>query len=223
MGKNAGTEDFKGRKFIVIELKNVCKTFGEQIIFKNMNMTINDGEFVAITGKSGCGKTTLINIIGALEDVDSGEVTVDGIDITQRKNKLTYLQKKIGFLFQNFALVDTKTVRENMELIYHKSRSDISVEKALEMVGMADKIDTPVYQLSGGEQQRVAMARLMVKQCEIILADEPTGALDMANTAQVMDIFKRINESGKTVIIVTHDLNVAKCCDRTIAISEDYL
>ena len=219
MGENRSYKNPEGRGFIMIELKNICKAFGNQQLYKDFSLTIETGEFVVLSGKSGCGKTTLLNIIGGLENVDSGSVTVDGIDITGRKNKMAYFQKKAGFLFQNFALVDTKTVRENLDLIYKKSRSGISFEAALDKVGLSDKIDEKVYRLSGGEQQRAAVARLMVKQCDIILADEPTGSLDRENAEEIIRLLSEFCKMGRTVVMVTHDESFKNAGDRIVELS----
>lgn len=189
----------------MITIKNLSKSFGENKLFDNYSLQINDGEFVIFTGVSGCGKTTLLNMIGSLEKADSGEITVDGMDITQKKNQREYLKRKVGFLFQNFALVDNKTVEENLKLVKNDCRSEVSIEEALEMVGLSDKAKQKVYSLSGGEQQRAALARLIVKKCDCVLADEPTGSLDRKNADTVFSILEKINESGKTVIMVTHD------------------
>lgn len=189
----------------MITIKNLSKSFGEKKLFDNYSLQINDGEFVIFTGVSGCGKTTLLNMIGSLEKADSGEITVDGMDITQKKNQREYLKRKVGFLFQNFALVDNKTVEENLKLVKNDCRSGVSIEEALEMVGLSDKAKQKVYSLSGGEQQRAALARLIVKKCDCVLADEPTGSLDRKNADTVFSILEKINESGKTVIMVTHD------------------
>lgn len=189
----------------MITIKNLSKSFGEKKLFENYSLQINDGEFVIFTGVSGCGKTTLLNMIGSLEKADSGEITVDGMDITQKKNQREYLKRKVGFLFQNFALVDNKTVEENLKLVKNDCRSGVSIEEALEMVGLSDKAKQKVYSLSGGEQQRAALARLIVKKCDCVLADEPTGSLDRKNADTVFSILEKINESGKTVIMVTHD------------------
>lgn len=189
----------------MITIKNLSKSFGEKKLFENYSLQINDGEFVIFTGVSGCGKTTLLNMIGSLESADSGEIEVDGMDITQKKNQREYLKRKVGFLFQNFALVDNKTVEENLKLVKNNCRSGVSIEEALEMVGLSDKAKQKVYSLSGGEQQRAALARLIVKKCDCVLADEPTGSLDRKNADTVFSILEKINESGKTVIIVTHD------------------
>ena len=145
-------------------------------------------------------------MIGALEPVDSGKILVDGTDITVRRNQKAYLRKRIGFLFQNFALVENKTVRQNIELIQKNCRSGVSVEDALDAVGLLTKANEMVYSLSGGEQQRTAIARLMFKQCDIILADEPTGSLDRHNADNIVKILHEMNQAKKTVIMVTHDM-----------------
>lgn len=192
----------------MIEIKGLRKEFDGQEVFNGLDLVIENGDFVVFSGPSGCGKTTLLNMIGALEPVDSGTIIVDGIDITKKRNHLNYFRTKIGFLFQNFALVDNKTVRQNLELIQKSYRSQTSIEEALDTIGLADKINQKVYTLSGGEQQRVALARLMLKRCDLILADEPTGSLDSDNATRVMSILKILNNQGKTVILVTHDENI---------------
>ncbi len=207
----------------MIVLKNVCKQYEEHIIFQNLNMKINDGEFIALTGASGSGKTTLLNMIGAIEPVTSGEILVDRKNIQKRSNQREYYRDKVGFLFQNFALVENKTVAENMNIVKKPARSDISIEQALEYVGLSDKLNQKVYKLSGGEQQRIALARLMVKKCDIVLADEPTGSLDKNNAKIVLDILKKINSMRKTVIIVTHDMDIAKQCNRNIEIANGHI
>lgn len=190
----------------MIELKAVKKSFGDRVLYQNLNLQIADGEFVVLTGASGCGKTTLLDMIAGIEPIDSGTILADGLDITKRKNRLTYFQTKLGMLFQNFALIENMTVRKNLELVQKKSRSDIAIEDALRYVGIQEYLDKKVCTLSGGEQQRMALARLMVKQCSIILADEPTGSLDADNAAKVMAILSDLNRMGKTVVMVTHDI-----------------
>lgn len=189
----------------MIKLENVCKRYGERILFENYNTQISDHEFVVFSGKSGCGKTTLLNMIGGIEATDSGRIWVDNVDITQKKELLNYFRYKVGFLFQNFALIENKTVKENLSIVRKASRTSISIEEALERVGLEEKINSKIYTLSGGEQQRIALARLMIKKCDIILADEPTGSLDRENTDIVMDILEEYYQHGKTVVIVTHD------------------
>ena len=189
----------------MITIQNLCKRFGDKVLFENYNLSIPDGEFVVFSGESGCGKTTLLNMIGCLEKPDSGSIVIDGIDIWKTKRRRDLFSYKLGFLFQNFALLEDKTVLQNLNIINKKYRSAMSPEEALELVGLSDAINTKVYKLSGGEQQRVALARLMLKQSDVILADEPTGSLDERNADIVMELLHKINESGKTVILVTHN------------------
>lgn len=199
----------------MIEIKNLKKSFGEQKIFEEFSLTINDGEFVIISGDSGVGKTTLLNIIGYLEPYDGGEVLIDGIELAKIKQQ-NYLMNKVGFLFQNFALIENQTVKQNLEIVKQKSRTDHSIEEVLNLVGLSDKIDQKVYSLSGGEQQRIALARLFLKKCDIILADEPTGSLDKKNAEAVIKLLKTLNDEGKTVIIVTHDEGIKKMGARVV-------
>lgn len=200
----------------MIEIKHVKKAFESHVLFEELNVTIESGDFVVFSGPSGCGKTTLLNMIGALEPFDEGKILVDGIDIRKKKNQLSYFSEKVGFLFQNFALMEEKTVRENLEIIKAKNRTKVSLEDALRCVKLLDKIDQYVYTLSGGEQQRVAMARLLLKKCDVILADEPTGSLDQKNAETVVSILKILNKMGKTIILVTHDENIKKQGKRII-------
>ena len=192
----------------MIVIKNMTKAFGEHVLFHEYNLTIEDGDFIVFTGKSGCGKSTILNIIGGLEKPEKGTVQVDGMDIYKRKNQKEYFSDKVNFLFQNFALMEGKTVRENLNIIPKKHRETIPMEDVLGNVGLLSKIDTKVYKLSGGEQQRVALARTMLKKCNIILADEPTGSLDPENAQIVMDALKTLHQKGKTIILVTHDLHI---------------
>lgn len=200
----------------MIQIEHLKKKFGDKILFDDFNLTIDDGEFVVLSGDSGRGKTTLLNMIGAIEPFDAGRILVDGIDISNKKNQLFYLQQKVGFLFQNFALIDYKTVRQNLQLIKKKSRSETTLEDALQQVGLATKVNQKVYSLSGGEQQRVALARLMMKQCDIIFADEPTGSLDRKNAEHVMNIIQTLNEQGKTIVLVTHDEIIKQYASRVV-------
>lgn len=201
----------------MIVINQLTKTFDEQTIFEDLSLTIETGEFVVFSGPSGCGKTTLLNMIGGLEVADYGEIIVNGNNILKQKNLMPYFREQVGFLFQNFALIDNKTVKENLAIIKKKSRnSQISLEEALQFVGLASKMNSKVYKLSGGEQQRVALARLMLKKNQIILADEPTGSLDKKNAEEVMTILEAMHHSGKTVIVVTHDEEIKKRAKRVI-------
>ena len=204
----------------MIEIKNVSKSFGNKKIFENLNITIKNGEFVVFSGVSGCGKTTLLNMIGAIEKVDGGEILVDGVDISKRKNQMPYFKTKVGFLFQNFALVENKTVRENLKFVRNDCKTDLTIEEALKEVGLEKEIDSKVYALSGGEQQRAALARLILKKCDIILADEPTGSLDRKNAEAVLNILQKLNEKGKTIVLVTHDEEIKKRGDRVIELGD---
>ncbi len=189
----------------MVEIKNLDKAFGNKVLFHDLNIKIDTGEFVVFSGVSGCGKTTLLNMIGSLEPLDSGQILVDGIDVGRKKNRQKYLAEKAGFLFQNFALIEDKTVKQNLEIIRKANRSGIGLDEALEQVGLADAKDKKIYMLSGGEQQRIALARLMFKKCDLILCDEPTGSLDRKNGERIMSILWEQNRKGKTVILVTHD------------------
>lgn len=189
----------------MIEFNNVCKKFEDKVIFNNFNLTIKSGAFTVIMGESGCGKTTLINMLGGIEKADSGKIIVDGTDISQRKNLIKYFRETVGFLFQNFALIDNKTVLENLELVKKNVRSETSIEQALDFVGLTDVLNKKVYMLSGGEQQRVALARLLIKKCSVILADEPTGSLDRNNADRVIALLQKMNSDGKTIVMVSHD------------------
>lgn len=200
----------------MITINNLCKKFEDKVLFDHYNCSISNGEFVVFCGESGCGKTTLLNMIGCLEKPDNGSIIIDGIDIWKYKKKRELFSCKYGFLFQNFALLEGKTVAQNLQIIQKRDRTEKSVEDVLAEVGLASKIDTKVYKLSGGEQQRLALARLMLKKCDIILADEPTGSLDEQNADMVMEILHFINQMGKTIILVTHSKKIIESEKRVI-------
>lgn len=202
----------------MIQINHVKKAIGGHVIFDDLSMQIADREFAVLTGPSGCGKTTLLHMIGGIEPVDSGDILVGDFNVANGKNLMHYYRHEVGFLFQNFALVERKTVAENLSMIRKDARSSLSMADALRRVGMAGKEKQMVYSLSGGEQQRIALARLMMKQCSLILADEPTGSLDPNNAAQVMGILKSFSEMGKTVIMVTHAPNLIEPSMRHIAL-----
>lgn len=201
----------------MIEGIDICKKFGEHIIFDHYSFKIDTGEFVCFAGASGTGKTTLLHIIGLIEEFDSGRLLIDHKEITKRKNKLLYYRQKVCFLFQNFALIEGKTVRQNLNMIKAADRTKgATIESVLEKVGLSEKIDEKVYTLSGGEQQRVALARVFLKRCEIVLADEPTGSLDKGNARKVVGLLKELHKEGKTVVLVTHDEEIQGQCERII-------
>lgn len=207
---------------MMIELTAITKRYGDKVIFDNFSMKVEEGEMIAVTGKSGCGKSTLLNIIGLLEKVDKGQVCIDGIsNITPQGIIATRLiREEIGYLFQNFALVDEESVNYNLKLAlkYVKGNKMHIIEKALEEVGLSGYGNKKIYQLSGGEQQRVALARIIVKPSKIILADEPTGSLDEQNRDIVLKMLRKMQQQGKTIVIVTHDNYIADKCDRVISL-----
>ncbi len=190
----------------MIKISNLNKSFNSRQLYKGFDMTIENGDFVIFKGPSGCGKTTLLNMIGGIEDVDSGSVVINGYDTSKKRDRQKILSEEVGFLFQNFALVEEKTVKQNLSFVKKKYRQNIEMKDALSFVGLSeDVLNKKVYTLSGGEQQRVAIARLIMKKCNIILADEPTGSLDRKNADMVFDLLNGLNEKGKTIVLVTHD------------------
>lgn len=209
----------------VISLKNINKSFGSNKILENFNLEIKKGESIAILGKSGSGKSTLLNIIGLLDEFDSGEFNIlENKNIKPSSKEAEKLRRyEIGYIFQNFALIDNVTVSENLDisLAYRDDIEDKNIAKLkmLEEVGLEDKIDSKVYELSGGEQQRVSIAMVFLKPCNIILADEPTGSLDDMNKKIIMEFLEKANKDGKTLIIVTHDKDVSKICERIVELS----
>ena len=200
----------------MIEGIELSKRFEGRVLFENFNFKIESGEFVCFSGVSGCGKTTLLNMSGMIEPFDSGKLLIDGDAIVTPKQRMQYFRKKLGFLFQNFALVENKTVEQNLKLIRKQDRTNLTMEEALKRVGLYGVLKQKVYTLSGGEQQRVALARLFFKQSEIILADEPTGSLDEANANRIMQILKELHQEGKTIILVTHDEKIKRMAERVI-------
>lgn len=206
----------------IIDITNLSKSFDDNKLFDKFNLSIEEHQMVAICGKSGCGKSTLINMIGGLENYDSGTLSVFGKNMKDHRTseKKELYKNKIAFLFQNYALIEDETVKENLTIpIRHlaKSKQQEKISEVLEKVGLEDKLNKKVYSLSGGEQQRVALARVLLKPCDLILADEPTGNLDEMNKEIVFGILKSLKKE-KTIVIVTHDATLAKQCDCIINI-----
>lgn len=207
---------------IVVKLENIEKAFGDKKIFKNFNLEISEGRLYGIVGSSGSGKSTLLNMIGLLEKPDSGDVELfrrKNIRLNSRSAMLIH-RYKISYLFQNYALSDNDTVYYNLKVALKYSKvkdKEQEIKKALALVGLEGFEKSKIFTLSGGEQQRVAMARVLLKPSQLILADEPTGNLDNDNTIEILKLFKLlVKEFKKTVIIVTHDERIAKECDDVI-------
>lgn len=196
----------------MIELVNINKAFGEKKILDDFQLSIQSGEMIAITGTSGSGKSTLLNILGLIESFDTGTYKLFGeenIKINSAKAQCV-IRDKISYLFQNFALIENESVKENLDIAlkYHKSskqEKNQMIAEALEKVGLANYEKKKVFELSGGEQQRVSIARVLIKPSALILADEPTGSLDSKNRDEILNLLKEMNSQGKTIIIVTHD------------------
>lgn len=223
-------DKFKLKKPI-IQMKNIRKSYyigkpNQLEILHGIDLTVYEGEFVAIVGESGSGKSTLMNIIGALDRPTEGSYILDGVDIQKADDKsLSEIRnRKIGFVFQTFNLIGRQSALKNVELpmLYAKVPAKERNERAkqlLEMVNMSDRMNHQPNELSGGQKQRVAIARAMANDPAIILADEPTGALDSATSRTVMDIFHTLNkEHGKTIVLITHSLALAAECDRIITL-----
>ena len=217
----------------MIEIKNLVKIYNkgktnEFCALKGIDLSIEEGEMVAIIGKSGAGKSTLLHILAAIDSYDKGSYLVDGVSVgdLKEKERARFRNQKMGIVMQDYALIDEYTIEENVQipLIFGKVKgNDVRREKimtALENVGLAGLAKKPVRQLSGGQKQRVAIARALVNNPTFLLADEPTGALDSKTSGEIMDVFEKLNQGGKTVIIVTHDMEVAARCGRVIEISD---
>jgi len=197
----------------MIEIKNISKSFNKRKLIDNFNLKISNGDFICITGESGTGKTTLLNIIGLLEQPDEGDVIIRDIKNPNKKQILLMQRNLFGYLFQNYALIENETVEKNLSisLEYQKNvDKPKEINKALQAVNLDGYNKKKIFELSGGEQQRVALARIILKNCEFVFADEPTGNLDKKNRDIVFDILKKLNEQGKTIIFVTHDQELAK-------------
>lgn len=208
---------------VKLSINQLNKSYGNHAVLRNVNFDVEDKTMIAITGPSGCGKSTLLNIIGLIEKADSGSIMIDGKSILRinSSNAMKLRRNKIGYIFQNYALCQNETVYYNLKIALKytkvKNRKEKIIE-ALTTVGLDfnQVLNQKVCMLSGGEQQRVAIARVLLKPCEIILADEPTGNLDVDNKTIVFGLFKQMQEMGKTVLLVTHDHELAKQCDQIV-------
>lgn len=209
----------------VLTLKNISKEFDNNLVLSNINLTVESGEMIAIMGESGHGKTTLLNIIGLISNKSSGDITIyNSINPNiSSKEAMLLRRNKIGYLFQNYGLIDDESVLWNLKLALaykkiSKKEKINKIDKLLEEFNILKLRNKKVYQLSGGEQQRIAIIRLILKESDLILADEPTGSLDSENRNFIMSSLKNLNKTGKTIIIVTHDPYVASNCEKVINI-----
>jgi len=212
----------------LIECRSLCKDYdmGGEVIhaLKNVSLQIHKGEYVAIMGPSGSGKSTLMNLVGALDVPSSGDLLVNGLDLSRQSSDqlANFRNHTVGFVFQQFNLLARTTALENVKLplLYSHEGNPVDLTErameALERVGLADRMDHETTQLSGGQQQRVAIARALVNRPSVILADEPTGALDTKTSIEILDLFQELNDAGITLMVVTHDPEVAEVSRRNL-------
>ena len=218
-GLNLG---FAEEKHILVSLRDITKTFGKgemQVqVLKGVNLDIREGEFLVILGESGCGKSTMLNIIGGMEQPTTGSMIFDGKDYAKAgEAELTaFRRNSVGFIFQAYNLMPTLTAEENLNFIGELSDQSMTAEEALELVGLREKRKNYPAQLSGGQQQRVSIARALIKNPRLILADEPTAALDYETSIEVLSVFEDVIKSGTTLLMVTHNEEIAKMADRVI-------
>ena len=219
---------------MVFELKSIYKDYmqGKEAVpvLKDITMSVDEGEYVAIMGPSGSGKSTLMNIIGCLDKQTKGDFFFDGVDIMKcsYKDLSAIRNEKLGFVFQNFNLLPRQSALENVELpllyagVSMRQRRERAIE-ALKRVGLEDRMSFMPTQLSGGQKQRVAIARAIVNHPRLLLADEPTGALDTKSGDQVMELFRELNEEGVTIVMITHEMEIANCAKRVMFIRDGQL
>jgi putative bacteriocin ABC transporter len=210
----------------MIELQHIWKQFGSRIIFSDLNLNFQSGMVYALIGDSGCGKTTLLNMLAKLETFDKGEIVYKGKSLTSLKNEEFY-RNELGYLFQNFGLLESQTIRENLELglIGKKKNKKQEKERLLLQALQAVRLDylslnQNIYELSGGEAQRIALAKIILKDPPLILADEPTASLDPKNSKEIMEILLELRNANRTIIIATHNPSIWKMADQVIRLSK---
>ena len=211
----------------MVELQHIWKQFGSRIIFSDLNLNFQSGMVYALIGDSGCGKTTLLNMLAKLETFDKGEIVYKEKSLTSLKNEEFY-RNELGYLFQNFGLLESQTIRENLELglIGKKQNKKQEKERLLLQALQAVRLDylslnQKIYELSGGEAQRVALAKIILKDPPLILADEPTASLDPKNSKEIMEILLELRNANRTIIIATHNPSIWKMADQVIHLSQD--
>ncbi|ECL2753240.1 ABC transporter ATP-binding protein [Campylobacter coli] len=211
----------------LIQIKNLSKKFDKVKALDNINLNIYKGEWLAIMGPSGSGKSTLLNILSLMDDPSSGKYILDNEDLEQinEEQKITLRREKIGLIFQQFHLIPYLSALENVMLsqYYHSSVDEEDAKAILEKVGLSHRLSHLPSQLSGGEQQRVCIARALINNPEILLADEPTGNLDEANEKIVLETLQKLKNEGKTIVLITHNPELAKFADRTLILQHGIL
>ncbi|GAA1459695.1 ATP-binding cassette domain-containing protein [Nocardiopsis exhalans] len=201
----------------MITLRKITKSFGPRVLWRDLDLTVEPGRMLALVGTSGSGKTTLLNCMGLLDRPTSGQILFQSTDLTRLGpgRRRRFRRDHLGYLFQDYALIENATVRANLDVARRRGARPPSHAEALARVGLAGRERERVHHLSGGEQQRVALARLIVKRPSLVLADEPTGALDSDNGAMVVDTLRQLSREGCAVVIATHDPAVRDACDST--------
>lgn len=206
-----------------VEIHHLQKSFNKKTVLDIPELIIPAGSFVIIEGPSGAGKSTLLSLVGLLDSPDQGDIQLFGQTVKPYSRKsIQFLKEKIGWLFQNYALVDSQTVEYNLGMVLdqkNKKNKPQLLQDALHQVGLEGKLAGRIYELSGGEQQRVALARLLLKSCDLILADEPTGNLDRENAKRVMNLLKAMQNQGKTILVVSHDRSFDDLADQIIQLN----
>lgn len=207
---------------MVLVVSSLKKSFGSRVLWENIDLRAERGTLTGLIGASGSGKSTLLNCIGLLTAPDGGRISFDGVELLEMGSarRRIFRRDTLGYLFQNYALMEDATVKENLAVAMRGRKDTGRMREALESVGLADRLNTRVATLSGGEQQRVALARIMVKAAKLILADEPTGALDPTNAGIVMGHIRAIADQGVCVVIATHDPFVMDGCDQLLNLDE---
>ena len=206
-----------------IEIKGLSKSYGRLKIYENLNLNLEGGKMIVLYGQSGCGKTTLLNMIGLIEDYQDGKILYDGEEIRSSKKKRKMLRDKFGFIFQDFGLIENESIIKNLKVVYKVSKmknAASQAEEVLKQMNLNVNLKRKIYELSGGEQQRVAIAKAILKDAQIILADEPTASLDEDNKMQVLSWLKAFAAQGKNVIVVSHDAGVRDLADEVINLEE---
>lgn len=206
-----------------IKVKDLCKSFGNLTLFDHLTLEIPEKEITCIYGTSGCGKTTLLDIIGFIEPYQSGKIFYDGKQVRNKASQRKMLRDNIGFIFQDFGLIESETIINNLKIVKkikkmpHKEKR---IKEVLNSLQLDMDLNRKVYELSGGEQQRLAIAKIILKDPDLILADEPTASLDLGNKEIILNLLKQFSTEGKTVIIVTHDKDTIEIADNKIDLSK---